>query len=239
MDSWDSSITKLLAFSQTQYDRVLHIDSDVTILQEMDDLFFVPHAKAAMPRAYWEYAQTRKLTSLLILIEPSYREYKALMDAAQPIIAGQVGAAADNETTEVRYDMELLNDRYGDSAMVLPHRQYGLVSGEFRTKNHRAYLGNDYEAWDPDKVLKEAKLVHFSDWPLPKPWVMWPQKLLAEMLPRCDNKPGTPEESGCRDREVWRELYEDFRRRRKVSPKGALKSFPALTKAVLGCLQIA
>lgn len=148
----------------------------------------------------------------MIVIEPSFREYSALMEAAKPAMHGQV----DTSQTEKRYDMELLNDRYGDSALVLPHRQYGLITGEFRSKDHKVFLANEYEKWDPDRVLSEAKFVHFSDWPLPKPWVMWPHEQLAEIQPKCDYNPGTPDESGCRDREVWKKLYDDFRRRRKV-----------------------
>ncbi|KAJ4348280.1 uncharacterized protein N0V89_009652 [Didymosphaeria variabile] len=82
--------------------------------------------------------------------------------------------------------MELVNDRFEQSAMVLPHRPYALLTGEFRRSNHSAYLGNTFEAWDPEKVLKEAKLVHFSDWPLPKPWIMWPAEGLAETERRKD-----------------------------------------------------
>lgn len=200
-------------FGETQYDRLIHLDSDATVLQSMDELFFLPPAKVAMPRAYWNIPESRQLSSLLIVIEPSYREYYALMDRAKPAMYGKVEV---NTTAEIRYDMELLNDRYEDSALVLPHRQYGLVSGEFRATDHRTFLGNEYEEWDPDRVLDEAKLVHFSDWPLPKPWVMWPQELLAEMLPKCEHNPGTSQESGCRDRDVWRHLYDDFRKRRKV-----------------------
>ncbi|KAL4887890.1 nucleotide-diphospho-sugar transferase [Aspergillus ambiguus] len=219
-ESWDKSITKLLVFGETEFERVIHLDSDVTVLQNLDELFFLPPTTAAMPRAYWQLPETRQLSSLMVVVEPSYREYTALMEAALPALHGQVDV-----NTSAKYDMELLNDRYGDSALVLPHRQYGLVTGEFRADDHTAFLGNNYEVWDPDRVIAEAKLVHFSDWPLPKPWVMWPQKLLAEMLPKCKNHPGTAQESGCRDRVVWRKLYDDFRRRRKDVCK--LLSFPA------------
>lgn len=203
----------MLAFGETEYDRLIHLDSDVTVLQSMDELFFLPSAPVAMPRAYWGLPDTKQLSSLLIVIEPSYREFSALMDTSKAAMFGQVQT---NVTETHMYDMELLNNRYGDSAMVLPHRQYGLITGEFRAQDHRHFLGNDQEEWSPDKALADSKLVHFSDWPMPKPWVMWPQKLLAEMLPKCKNNPGTPEESGCRDRQVWRYLYDDFRRRRRV-----------------------
>lgn len=183
------------------------------ILQNLDELFFLPSAPVAMPRAYWDYSKNHQLTSLLVLLEPSYVEYKSMMGRVEAVTAGQLGK--EEYDGHPLYEMELLNDRYSDSALVLPHRQYGLVTGEFRKKDHRAFLGNDHETWNPDTVLSQAKVVHFSDWPLPKPWVMWPQALLAEIIPRCDNNPGTPKESGCRDREVWKKLYEDFRGKRK------------------------
>ncbi|PYI00774.1 nucleotide-diphospho-sugar transferase [Aspergillus sclerotiicarbonarius CBS 121057] len=221
-ESWDKSISKLLAFGETEFDRVIHIDSDVTVLQNMDELFFLPPSQVAMPRAYWQLPDTKQLSSLLIVLQPSFKEWYALMDSAHAIEYGQVES---NVSSRVKYDMELMNERYGDSALVLPHRQYGLVTGEFRKDDHRTFLGNEYEEWDPEKVLAEAKLVHFSDWPLPKPWVMWPQELIADMLPKCKVKPGTVHESGCKDREIWKKLYDDFRRKRRDVCK--LLSYPA------------
>ncbi|KAL4783885.1 nucleotide-diphospho-sugar transferase [Aspergillus varians] len=220
-ESWDKSISKLLAFGETEFNRVIHLDSDILLLQNMDELFFLPHTPVAMPRAYWLLPGQKTLSSLLLVIEPSYRRYKALMDAALGVEAN----SSDHENPQNRYDMELINEFYGDSAMVLPHRQYGLISGEFRSQNHTAFLGNDDEVWDPDRVLADAKFVHFSDWPLPKPWVMWPHQMLADILPKCKNNPGTLHESGCRDRDVWMKFYDDFRIRRRDVCK--LLSYPA------------
>ncbi|THC93036.1 hypothetical protein EYZ11_007490 [Aspergillus tanneri] len=89
-ESWDKSISKLLVFGETEYDRIIHIDSDVNVLQNMDELFFLPSAKVAMPRAYWRLPDEKQLSSLLIVIEPSYREFSALMDAARPDLYDQV-----------------------------------------------------------------------------------------------------------------------------------------------------
>jgi len=36
--TWADSFTKLLAFNQTQFKRVLSLDSDATVLQSMDEL---------------------------------------------------------------------------------------------------------------------------------------------------------------------------------------------------------
>lgn len=153
-DAWNGSFTKFMAWGQTQYDRVLHLDSDVTILKHLDELFLLPSAPVAMLRAYWRLPSIRQLTSLFILLEPDEMEAQQLMVAASP-----------NVRQKNEYDMEILNKFYGDSAMVLPHRQYGLLSGEFRVDDHRHFLGNSLERWDPERVLRDASLVHFSDWP--------------------------------------------------------------------------
>ncbi len=203
--TWDNSINKFHAFNQTQYERVIHLDSDITLLQHLDDVFLLP-ASTAMTRAYWQLPSIKTLTSLFVLIEPDIREAERLFAAASP-----------DRRKENEFDMEMINARYADHAMVLPHRKLVLLTGEFRATTHEKYLGNDYEQWDPERALRETSIVHFSDWPLPKPWVMWPRNLLTEMLPRCTNNPGTSSESGCENREIWLKLYNDFRKRRKVS----------------------
>ncbi|KAK5116923.1 hypothetical protein LTR62_006644 [Meristemomyces frigidus] len=214
--TWDTSITKLRAFELTEYERVLHLDSDISLLDHLDELFLLPSTPVAMPRAYWSDtpAGTWPLTSLLILLEPSVVEFKGMLATLR-------SWWIESEQTRSglrQYDMEVLNQRFGSSAMVLPHRKYALLSAEFRRHHHEAYLGTTNapselkHSWDADAVLKEAKLVHFSDWPLPKPWVMWPYEGLAEVQPNCTSLTGKVQ---CREREVWKGIYDDFRRRRK------------------------
>ncbi|UZP42786.1 hypothetical protein NXS19_010602 [Fusarium pseudograminearum] len=48
-ETWADSFTKLLAFNQTQYDRVLSLDSDSMVLQHMDELFQLPPAPSPCP----------------------------------------------------------------------------------------------------------------------------------------------------------------------------------------------
>jgi hypothetical protein len=91
----------------------------------------------------------------VILIQPSEFELNRIITA---IIASNPG----------EYDIEIINKLYRGNALVIPYRPYGLLSGEFRNKEHSKYLGNSEEDWDPEKALRDAKLVHFSDWPVPK-----------------------------------------------------------------------
>ena len=197
--SYNASFAKFLPWAETRYDRILQLDSDMTLLRHLDELFLLPRAPVAMMRAYWELPTKRLLTSMMVLLEPSEIEFQRL--------TGSIRGSGE-------YEMEILNRMYEDSAIVLPHREYGLLSGEFRREEHANYLGNKYEEWDADKVLREASVVHFSDWPLPKPWIMWPHNLIGEIMPKCRTQGS---KVGCNDKRVWSELYNDFRKRRKVS----------------------
>lgn len=121
----------------------------------MDELFTLPSTPVAMPRAYWLGFDKRILTSAILVVQPSEVEYHR--------IATAITAAKSNE-----YDMEIMNQLYQDSAMILPHRPYLMITSELYELDHAKYLGNAKEVWDPDSAIGELKLVHFSDWPVPK-----------------------------------------------------------------------
>lgn len=193
---WSDSYTKLLAFQQTQYKRVLILDSDATILQHMDELFFIPPTTAALPRAYW---LPTELGSQIMLITPSSYTF-SLVQSAIDRASGSI------------YDMEIVNSLFGDSCILLPHRRYGLLTGEFRSHTHKQFLEQN-ERWDPEKVIREAKYVHFSDDPFPKPWVHTTGNMVERMKPKCVVAEEGKED--CRARDIWLELYKDFKERRK------------------------
>lgn len=124
----------------------------------MDELFLLPSSPMAMPRAYWLGFDKPILSSQIMLLQPSEFEFKRVFQGIEN--------AKSND-----YDMEIVNDLYKDSALILPHRPYDLLTGEFRNTDldtHDRYLGNNEERWDPSAAFKEAKFLHFSDWPFPK-----------------------------------------------------------------------
>lgn len=212
--TWDKSVTKLLAFSLQYYERVIALDSDMTLLQHIDELFLLPKTPIAMPRAYWVESKPWPLTSMLMVIQPNLVELETFK---WRMTMGGNTMLVDAH----KFDMELINERFEDSAMVLPHRPYALLSSEFRRNEHDVYLGDPKEKWDAEKVFQEAKLVHFSDWPLPKPWVMWSTQAVEETQPDC----GGSHQGSCAERRIWKHLYDDFRHRRRDICK--LLSVPA------------
>jgi len=198
--TWVESFTKLIAFNQTQYSRLLHLDSDATVLQNLDHLFLLPPTRIALPRAYW---LSNTLSSQLMLIQPSTTEFAKILSAVYT-------------KRKDEYDMDIINKLYANNSMILPHRGYDLITGEFRNgKNeHVQYLGSADEEWHAAKVLEEAKYVHFSDWPHPKPWITVVNETIKAMAPECSVQTNGRED--CSDRDAWNWLYDDFRKRREA-----------------------
>lgn len=143
------------------------------------------------------------LASHVMVVEPDKAEMQRILQKIETI-----------ENTE--YDMEVINGLYLDTAMIIPHRPYGLLSAEFRMKDHSQYLGSKAEKWDAVSVLNEAKYVHFSDWPVPKPWVQ-DSAMRLQKQPQCRTADGEDTQETCAEREIWNKLYTDFVENRKVS----------------------
>jgi hypothetical protein len=126
-----------------------------------------------------------------------------------------------------KFDMDIINKVLGSSCLVLPHRPLAMLSGEFfRTSDeHRLYLGLPKDAdvhWDPDVELAAAKTIHFSDWPILKPWLMPSVEEIAREAPPCrevstGRNDTLAEFKDCRDHQAWMWLREEFWRRRRVS----------------------
>ncbi|KAK2000300.1 glucose N-acetyltransferase [Colletotrichum falcatum] len=197
--TWEDSFTKLLAFNQTQYDRVLSLDSDSTLLQNVDELFLLPPAAVAMPLAYWLYPEKDILSSQVMLVTPSAAEFARVKDRI------------DNGPQD-EYDMEIVNTLYRDTALIIPHRPYDLLTRTFGGDHMAGYLGSDTEVFDAVAVYNEAKFLHFSDWPVHKPWLDSPQDLVQAHQPKCVVKDGAED---CTTRDLWLSFYADFRARRK------------------------
>lgn len=207
--TWADSLNKFHAFDLTEYSRVLIFDSDTQVLNNMDHLFLEPKAAVAVPRAYWlnelnATSEEHVLSSHVMLIEPDRGLHDALVE--ESLSSGML-------------DMDLVNRRFKDTAMLLPHRRLALLTGEFRGGDHQKYLSpNQHEEWDPVAEVSEAYLVHFSDWPMPKPWEPRTAEQWNAALPACPesetDKPGRPR---CGDRLMWTGFYEDYDHDKKMS----------------------
>jgi hypothetical protein len=204
--TWAQSLTKFNAFRLSQYSRVLYFDSDSLVLNSMDHYFLAPLARLAVPRAYWlNGADTASIAeqticSHIMLLQPDEHYHTVIM----------------NETARSNdFDMEVINTLFRGSAMILPHRRLALLTGEFRTRDHRKYLSEEPDAeWNAMAEVSRSVLVHVSDWPLPKPWKPRTKDQWNRALPACDENDERDKERedrpSCADRMMWISFYTDY-----------------------------
>jgi len=146
---WAQTWNKFWVFKLTEYRRVVHLDADTYVLKNLDNLFLLPEAELAMPRAYWIGSQPFG-TSLLMVVTPSDELYNRIID---------YGNKRNNPN---HWDMDILNDMYRHSPhyIMLPGL-YGLLHGEFASDQKHWLSDNIEETWE------KAPLFHWSTW---KPW---------------------------------------------------------------------
>ena len=102
-------LLKLIGFRLHQYipslERVLILDSDQLILQPLDQVFSLPAVDLAAPRAYWK--GSFGFTSAFLLVTLSERLWSRIELALETI---------EHDT----FDMDLLNEMFAETAMLLP-----------------------------------------------------------------------------------------------------------------------
>ena len=102
-------LLKLVGFRLHQYipslKRILILDSDQIILQSLDHVFSLPAADLAAPRAYWK--GTFGFTSAFLLVSLSDRLWDRIDLALHTI-------------KDDTFDMDLLNQMFAETVMLLP-----------------------------------------------------------------------------------------------------------------------
>lgn len=198
---WRQPYSKFLAYNLTQYDRVIVLGADNTILNSMDELFFLSPTPLAMPYVYWSKPAGWRLSIQIMVIQPSSTDFSE--------IEKTIKNANPDET-----DIDVVYKLYNDTLVRLPQRPYHILSEEFRLKamEHSRYLGTSKEKWNSAEILRETKLVHFFDPPILEPWIA-SSATLQKYTPRCIAT--TYRRFNCGDRDAWVRFYNDYENRRK------------------------
>ncbi len=198
---WTDSYIKLLAFSLTQFSRVLVLDSASLPKGNLDSVFLLPEAPLAMPWVYWGEPTGWAFSNQMMLISPSATGFAN--------VEAEIKKADPDD-----YDLTIVEKLYKSRTLKIPQRPYHLMTGELRRTDHSKYLGSSSKKWDPEEALGKAKLLHFSDWPVPRPWASAPQVALNKYMPKC-LKSEWFGATNCKDRMVWMKLYADYAMNRK------------------------
>jgi len=147
---------KMLLFNQTEYSRIVYVDSDSIILKNLDHLFLLPkQIGLAAPRSYWEDGNAKKFTSALMVIDPSQDAWLRIDAQLHPV-------------QKDKYDMDILNDVFGRECMLLPNK-YLVLNSHWEDASSGTALKNT-GASDLETLASEAYVLHYTA--LGKPWTL-------------------------------------------------------------------
>jgi len=198
---WRYPFTKFLAYNLTQYDRAIVLGTNSIVLNSMDELFFMPPTPLAMPYVYWRKPAGWRFSNQIMVIQPSSADFLEIE---------KIVKKADRHET----DMDIVRTLYNNTLTRLPQRPYHILSEEFRLgdNEHSKYLGASEEKWDAGQMLRQTKLVHFFDPPIPEPWIAT-KTTWEKYMPRCI--PAAYRRFNCGNRDAWIKFYTEYENRRK------------------------
>ena len=75
---WNFTFDKLQIFNLVEYEKIVYLDSDMFVVQNLDNLFDAPHMSAVVADIY-DQPECVELNSGLMVINPSEKEYKGLI----------------------------------------------------------------------------------------------------------------------------------------------------------------
>ncbi|CAH01694.1 glucose N-acetyltransferase [Kluyveromyces lactis] len=96
------------------------------------------------------------------------------------------------------------------SVLILPYTKYGLLTKSIDDKRQKDLLKNailGYERKEKDDLIQDAKFIHFSDYPLSKPWFY----SNADDI-QCSKKYSISDEN-C---QLWKSLYKEYLESRAI-----------------------
>ena len=135
---WNKTFFKLRLFELTSFDKIVYLDSDMIVLQNIDDLFEKAHMSATVA-GKCERSEWTKLNSGLMVIEPNLQEAERIRKNIRPTcesLLETIGAYGDQDVIQFSYpnwqdDKNLLLDEcYNVMSCVINSycNRYGLDS---------------------------------------------------------------------------------------------------------------
>ncbi|CAG9467106.1 unnamed protein product [Pedinophyceae sp. YPF-701] len=149
------AFTKLRVFQLKQYDRVIFLDADSIPMNNPDNLFFLPPAMLAIPRASWQ--NQISVTTALMVIQPS----DVAWERVTMWIADRLGWGNGdyNEMKRVTGDCDT-NDSWG--AHMLPEDIYDMDLVNMAFRDDMTILGGH-------ELLLDAQIMDEPMWEAGRP----------------------------------------------------------------------
>lgn len=164
-NGWQHCWSKLRLFSYTQFDKLLYLDADTYVIQNLDDMFDRPGWSSICEYDYY-IVNTFRFHTAFLLIEPNQKEYNEIIQLAEenPLI---VHPATNQAQLSNDYDLLNLykNDWHEHPELVVPSYTY-VDSYCFTTADHTfPFIINSF---------MKMKAIHLTG---PKPWLAGSQQV--------------------------------------------------------------
>ena len=154
---WKTTFQKLSVFSFTDYDKIVWIDADMMVCNNLDKLFNKPHMSCVKSRSP-KITGGISFNSGLMVIEPNINEYNELVRSIDGVVRlyTSLGSSVG--------DQNILNEYYDEWPMEnenLLNDGYNVFWGSIEK-----YLDEGYSV--KNNVQKNISILHFTG--LHKPW---------------------------------------------------------------------
>lgn len=179
-----------------------------------------------------------KFSSSLMVIKPSKKTFRKLYEEFLPSVINKkeqydmdvINNMLYNIERTIYYQFKLFRrskELFVPEVLVLPFKKYGLLTGSIRKKNHYMVMQNDvlgYKNFDHEgketkeslyDIVKESKYIHFSDYPLEKPWNY---DSISNTKCITDNSDTTNLEEESEACTIWRSIYNEYLLKRRTCP---------------------
>lgn len=161
---WFPTYSKLSVFDQTRYKKIVYLDVDMLVLENIDELFIFPHMSATnaggmLPRkSSWIH-----MNSGLFVVEPSHSTYVDMMSKIGKIEKLESGGSVDKP--KYGSDQDFLNAYYPDwpeqKKIHLDHK-YNML--HYYLDEYNALFGYSLEK----ESSKSVSIIHYASYL--KPW---------------------------------------------------------------------
>jgi len=154
---WNFTYSKLNIFGLTQFDKIVYLDSDMLILQNIDELFEKPHMSAVKIRGKLpEFSTWNQLNSGLLVVEPSTKMFDDMLSKIGHI-----------ENVDSPSDEDFLNAYYFD----WPSREELHLDSGYNMFQYYWYRYNQVYGYDFSSTEKPMKVIHYIG--EDKPWRLY------------------------------------------------------------------
>lgn len=144
---WKNTCTKFQIWSLIQFDKVVYLDADMIVLQNIDELFEKPHMSACIDAEGLDFFDDNHFNSGLFVCEPNLDQYYQILDFCKQIL---------NSSFE---------EGYTDQVILNKFFKHWPKQSNLHLQYYYNYLAP--HIIDKEDFLAKAKVVHFVG---QKPW---------------------------------------------------------------------